>query len=457
MLESTKFTRRCSFANLLYVSFESQKMQFIIFLVVSCEAFAFIYHHHHHHRTSCAQLLLVEATVDAQSVVEVKDAGVKGKGAFASIDLMEGTYIGRYVGDLLTNEGVKTRYPDPTQASYLFELTEELCIDAQESTHFSRFFNHAEHGNLEVRANVESRTIDFFALRDISAGEELTFDYGPKYWIFRGQPTGDSRNFSDPIYRERPPELSIRYPPPVGTRLPLMPLTIAELKAALALPTDEARTALLRCLEFFGATRTAAGGLRARIGVGPDAEERVLDSGAQADVLELQRVALACLTQAVDASGAAQRDVGEWMDSMEAELQLIRRWRDRVPRLASTRHDAASIAAFLLWKNPNGHGVTQPLSREECNDLVYRLETSEDSLAEVLDALGQHAPRAHVTELVDTLAEWVRLGDGCVVTSDEGVPTLVGHVPPLLDAVWRRVPRLMQARILVYHYNPNST
>ena len=140
------------------------------------------------------------ATMDTgtESFIEIKDAGLKGKGAFASIDLAEGTYIGRYVGDLLTNEAMKARYPDRRQASYLFELTEELCIDAQESTHFSRFFNHAEHGNLEVRFDVDARTIKFFALRSISAGEELTFDYGPKYWLFRGQPTEDSRNVSSP-------------------------------------------------------------------------------------------------------------------------------------------------------------------------------------------------------------------------------------------------------------------
>ena len=136
--------------------------------------------------------------VDAESFIEIKDAGLKGKGAFARIDLAEGTYIGRYVGDLLTNEAMKARYPDRRQASYLFELTEELCIDAQESTHFSRFFNHAEHGNLEVRFDVDARTIKFFALRSIHAGEEMTFDYGPKYWLFRGQPTEDSRNMSSP-------------------------------------------------------------------------------------------------------------------------------------------------------------------------------------------------------------------------------------------------------------------
>ena len=34
----------------------------------------------------------------------------------------------------------------------------------------------------------------FYAARDIAAGEELTFDYGMEYWVFRDtQPMNDSR------------------------------------------------------------------------------------------------------------------------------------------------------------------------------------------------------------------------------------------------------------------------
>eukprot|EP00966_Prymnesium_polylepis_P023651 544412-Prymnesium_polylepis.1 len=72
------------------------------------------------------------------------------------------------------------------------------------------------------------------------------------------QPTAasDDRDFSDPIYRETtPPPLSLLRPPPIGTTLPLTPLSVEELQAALALPEDQSRTALLRCLDYFGATR----------------------------------------------------------------------------------------------------------------------------------------------------------------------------------------------------------
>ena len=81
--------------------------------------------------------------------------------------------------------------------------------------------------------------VDFYAARDIAADEELTFDYGVRYWLWRDAPSADSdsRNFSEPKYRDlRPVEKTLLHPPPVGTVLPLTPLTAEELQAALALP-----------------------------------------------------------------------------------------------------------------------------------------------------------------------------------------------------------------------------
>ena len=81
--------------------------------------------------------------------------------------------------------------------------------------------------------------IAFFATRHIEALEELTFDYGVRYWLWRDAPSADSdsRNFSEPKYRDlRPVEKTLLHPPPVGTVLPLTPLTAEELQAALALP-----------------------------------------------------------------------------------------------------------------------------------------------------------------------------------------------------------------------------
>ena len=212
--------------------------------------------------TRHAMVMLMASSKLDEAPIEVRDAGSKGSGVFATEPIAVGDWIGPYIGTLTTKEETRARYNDTYRGAYIFGLDDELSIDAQNSTHFSRFFNHAEHGNLEVEVDAARQSIDFFAARDIGVGEELTFDYGTQYWLlWRAPPTpeSDSRNYTRLrlAARERDVELTLRYPPKVGTVLPLSPITVAELQAALALPERESRAALLRCLEYFGAQRCA--------------------------------------------------------------------------------------------------------------------------------------------------------------------------------------------------------
>ena len=180
-----------------------------------------------------------------EAAVAVRSAGDKGDGAFAMEPIKAGTWVGTYTGTLTTHAETEARYgsTDYSSTDYLFTVDETrgLGIDARNSSHFSRFINHAEHGNVEPVVDTERLRVDFFAIRDVAPGDELSFDYGVSYWLFRPPPLGDSRNFSDPGYRARAPELSLLYPPPVGTVFPLTPLTALELAAALALPEEESR------------------------------------------------------------------------------------------------------------------------------------------------------------------------------------------------------------------------
>ena len=326
----------------------------------------------------------------------------------------------------------------------------------QHTSHFSRYINHAEHGNLEASADPELRRIDFYAARDIPPGEELTYDYGPRYWLFRPHPSpeSDSRNFSDPKYRIRPPELSLLHPPALGSKLPLTPLTTLELQAALALPEPESLAALRRCVDYFGARRTPEG-LQVPFGLASGAETRLVP-WAELSHASLQRAAVACITSAVltpaDASGAAARALEAWLESANDELGLIRRWRARTPRFASARHDAVALAAFLIWKNPGAHEVALPLgSAAACNGLVAEVaacgEQEAGGLERVLARLAQHAPDEHVRELVAVLTHWYELGDGCTVASHHP-PSLAGVVSSDLRTTWGRVPRLVEHGLL---------
>ena len=132
-----------------------------------------------------------------EAAVEILPAEGKGMGAFASAPIAAGTFVCTYVGELVTLLQTQQRYTD-SDPEYLFQLTPDLYLDAMDSTHFSRFFNHAEFGNLNFTVSPADRRVDFYADRAISAGEELTFDYGPSYWALMSdnpKEGTDSRDF----------------------------------------------------------------------------------------------------------------------------------------------------------------------------------------------------------------------------------------------------------------------
>jgi hypothetical protein len=204
-----------------------------------------------------------------EAKVRVSPVGSIGMGVFAVEAIPQGRWVCSYVGVLSTNAECDDRYRgaghalSPGEGDYLFRIDDDVCMDAQNSTHHSRFFNHDEHGNLDVNVTVDERRVDFWALRDVAAGEQLTFDYGMAYWRHRDGPleSTDSRDYSDAAWRRRDVEASRlcnRFPLPVGAEVPLTPVRPIEVQAALMLPEAQCRPAMLRALEFFGATRAGA-------------------------------------------------------------------------------------------------------------------------------------------------------------------------------------------------------
>ncbi len=59
---------------------------------------------------------------------------------------------------------------------YVFEWNDDgdLCAVLG----LGSLLNHASAENVELVSNFDDRTMDFFALKDIAAGEELVYDYG---------------------------------------------------------------------------------------------------------------------------------------------------------------------------------------------------------------------------------------------------------------------------------------
>ncbi|CAG9760116.1 unnamed protein product [Ceutorhynchus assimilis] len=99
-----------------------------------------------------------------------------------------GNYVCEYIGEILTDMEADRREDD----AYLFDLdnkdTDSFCIDAKFYGNFSRFINHSCEPNLHpVKVFVEHHDrrfprIALFAKNNIEANQELSFDYGERFW-----------------------------------------------------------------------------------------------------------------------------------------------------------------------------------------------------------------------------------------------------------------------------------
>jgi len=111
--------------------------------------------------------------------IQVRRSGVHGKGVFALTGIAEGERIIEYVGQVITWKEAQRRHPhDPAQPNhtFYFHLDDGHVIDALYGGNASRWINHSCAPN--CLANEEDGRIYITALRDISPGEELNYDYG---------------------------------------------------------------------------------------------------------------------------------------------------------------------------------------------------------------------------------------------------------------------------------------
>lgn len=101
---------------------------------------------------------------------------IHGIGGFAKKDIPAGTRILEYVGEKITKEESARR----CQANnvYIFCLNDRYDIDGNVPWNPARFLNHSCRPNCETELDEDEERIWILALRDIRAGEELTFNYG---------------------------------------------------------------------------------------------------------------------------------------------------------------------------------------------------------------------------------------------------------------------------------------
>uniref|UniRef100_A0A8C2AGI5 Euchromatic histone-lysine N-methyltransferase 1b n=1 Tax=Cyprinus carpio TaxID=7962 RepID=A0A8C2AGI5_CYPCA len=98
-----------------------------------------------------------------------------------------------YIGEIISDAEADVREND----SYLFSLDSKVgdmyCVDARFYGNISRFINHHCEPNLfpcrvfTSHQDLRFPHIAFFACKNISAGDELGFDYGDHLWVVKGK------------------------------------------------------------------------------------------------------------------------------------------------------------------------------------------------------------------------------------------------------------------------------
>lgn len=111
--------------------------------------------------------------------IQIRRSGVHGKGVFALQDLAEGETLIEYVGEVISWPEALRRHPhDPAQPNhtFYFHIDDGQVIDAQVGGNASRWINHSCQPSCE--ADEDGGRVFIKALRNIAAGEELSYDYG---------------------------------------------------------------------------------------------------------------------------------------------------------------------------------------------------------------------------------------------------------------------------------------
>ncbi|KAJ0044205.1 hypothetical protein NL108_008122, partial [Boleophthalmus pectinirostris] len=107
----------------------------------------------------------------------------KGWGLISLRDIKKGEFVNEYIGELIDEEECRSRikYAQENNITnfYMLTIDKDRIIDAGPKGNYSRFMNHSCQPNCETQkwtVNGDTR-VGLFAVRDIPAGTELTFNY----------------------------------------------------------------------------------------------------------------------------------------------------------------------------------------------------------------------------------------------------------------------------------------
>jgi len=107
--------------------------------------------------------------------VDVKPSRIDGQGAFAAEAIPARRKIGEIRGEAVSVREARRRAKGVARIM-IVELSDKRAIDASNSTDPLRFTNHSCQPNAVLR--IRQGRVEFYAMRDVRPGEELTVNYG---------------------------------------------------------------------------------------------------------------------------------------------------------------------------------------------------------------------------------------------------------------------------------------
>lgn len=118
--------------------------------------------------------------------IQRRKSSIHGNGVFATATIAKGDRVVRYKGLLRTHGDVDAEYGaiDENGHTFLFTLNDDYVIDANVDGNVARWINHSCAPNCEAVLHENDKgkrhkdKVFIEAIRDIAAGEELSYNYG---------------------------------------------------------------------------------------------------------------------------------------------------------------------------------------------------------------------------------------------------------------------------------------
>jgi uncharacterized protein len=106
--------------------------------------------------------------------LESRKSKIEGLGAYATQTIPARKKIGNMTGEIITTREARQRVKQVKRIK-MVEFNEKQALDATHSNSLSNI-NHSCSPNTYIR--IFNTTVEFYALRNINKGEELSADYG---------------------------------------------------------------------------------------------------------------------------------------------------------------------------------------------------------------------------------------------------------------------------------------